>query len=1265
MSFVHLHVHSEYSLLDGLSRIPRLVKRASEMGMPALALTDHGTMFGVIEFYRAAKAAGIRPIIGVESYMAPRRMTDRDPQLDSRAFHLLLLAENQTGYRNLLQIASASQLDGFYYRPRIDHEFLASHSEGLICTTGCLSGEVPRALIEGNKVKARSLLDWYFEVFGPEHFFIELQQHEIPELPAVNKALAELAPRYHARLVATNDVHYIEPEDADLQDILLCVQTGAVRADPDRMRMTDASYYLRSPEEMHRLFSEFPSAISNTIEIAERCELDLDFKGYHLPNFEVPAGQTPQTYLRGLCLEGLDLRYGKRAEDPVVQQRLTQELAIIHQMGFDTYFLIVWDLCRYAREESIWYNARGSAAGSIVAYCLGITLVDPLEHGLIFERFLNPGRVSMPDIDLDFQDDLRYRLLEYTANRYGKDKVAQIITFGTLGARAAVRDVGRVLDIPLPEVDRVAKTIPNIPGKPVSIPEALETVAAFKEAYDQAPYLRELIDTAAKLEGVARNAGTHAAGVIIADRPITEYVPLHRPTKGGPEDSPVGAVTQFEMQILESLGLLKVDFLGLSTLTVMARACAMIQQRHQVDMDIHSIPLDDPATFDLLGRGDVLGVFQVEGAGMRRYLMDMKPQTLSHVIAMVALYRPGPMEFIPAYIRRMHGQEPISYRHPALEPILKETYGITVYQEQIMYTAMNLAGYSASEADNLRKAVAKKKAEKLHQERDRFVTRAVEGGIPKSTADAIFDDWEAFARYGFPKGHAADYAVICVQTAYLKAHYPAEYMTALLSVYKGDTDRVALYIADCRRMGFEVLPADLNASSLDFEIQESSAGQASIRFGLGAIKNVGEGPVGAILAARHAKGPFASPDDFARRVDLRMVGKRALECLVRVGALDSLGSRAALLESLDRIIAFSAAYFRAKEVGQLSLFGAATGVTEALSLPDVSSPISRRQQLHWERELLGVYVSDHPLTPHMEKLTQVVSHFSGELAEAQHGQPVCVAGEVTHIRPYQTRTGRAMGFVTLEDVQGSIELVVFSRRWADVVSWLAEGMIVVAKGKIDAERGDPKVLADELTRDFTIMQSIEPAQISPSPSMLDRDEFGGQQDENGLPPESEQPEPEVEPAVADPAPQELSPPPEPPERRLPASAAIPAPGIAVQPGGPIGDSRVPIEALGSSGPLSAEAGFQAWEASGETRMIHLVLRSTGDRKRDALRMRRVHGLLNSYPGQDHFAFDIYESSRRYYLEFPNSTTGYCAELHAQLLNLLGEGSIQVQLLRIQ
>src|SRR5688572_17543268 len=1087
MSFAHLHVHTEYSLLDGFSNIKKLVKRVKEMDMPAVAITDHGTMFGVIDFYKAAKDAGVKPIIGVEAYMAARGMADRDPKLDRSSYHLLLLAENETGYKNLLKISSAAQLEGFYYYPRIDHDFLAAHAEGIICTSGCMSAEIPRALLNDNPEEAVRRMNWYYDVFGPDRFFVELQQHNIKEITDLNRKLLELGVRYSAKYIATNDVHYINQGDARLQDILLAIQTNNLLSDPDRMRMTDDSYYLRTPDEMGQLFAEVPEALSNTLLIAERCNVDLSFKGYHLPDFSVPERFTAETYLRHLCEEGARKRYASRASSEQVRERLDYELGVINKMGFAAYFLIVWDLCRHARENNIWYNARGSAAGSIVAYVLGIALVDPLEHNLLFERFLNPGRISMPDIDLDFRDDRRAEMLEYCVRKYGSDKVAQIITFGTMGTKAALRDVARVNDIPLPEVDRVAKLVPFVSGRQTTMQDAM-AVSEFKEIYNSQPHLRELIDTATKMEGTVRNAGTHAAGVVISDKPIIEYLPLHRPTSDSVE-TPIKTVTQFEMGILDSLGMLKVDFLGLITLTVMAKACDMIEKRHGIQFDLSNIPLDDPKSFELMGNGHTAGVFQVEGGGMTRYLVQMKPKNLDNIIAMVALYRPGPMAFIPDYIARMHGQAEVEYRHPSLEPIFSDTFGIPVYQEQLMRAAVELAGYTPSESDELRKAISKKNKKDIDKHREKFVKGAIKNGMEKATAEAIYTDWEEFARYGFIKSHAADYGVIAVQTAYLKSRYPAEYMTALLSANAGITEKVAFYVADARTMGVPILPININASHWDFSIEEiasknpSENGQLNqvpnIRFGFGAVKNVGEAAVELILREREQNGIFTDLNDFARRVDLRAVGKRALECLVKVGALDSFGNRAALLASLDRVISISSNHFRAAEAGQMSLFGAATGVVDEITLPDVNN-VDKREMLNWERELIGLYISDHPLTPYQTTFARIVSYFSGQLSEAQHEEKVRVAGLITNVRPYMTKSNKPMGFVTLEDIQGNIELVLFPRTWEKNREQLTVGRIIIVEGKVDTNSTPPKILVDTIRTEIKILESLDE-----SPAIID------------------------------------------------------------------------------------------------------------------------------------------------------------------------------------
>jgi len=1325
MSFVHLHAHTEYSLLDGQGKIKKMAARAKELGMPALAITDHGTMFGVVEFFNACKASEIKPIIGVEAYLAPRGMGDRDPQKDRKAYHLLLLAENETGYRNLLQIATAGQLEGFYYNPRIDHDFLAAHADGLICTTGCLNAEIPKAIVEGREADARKWIDWHYQVFGKDRFFFELQDHDIAELRQLNKALYDLAPRYNAQFVATNDVHYIRPEDHTLQDILLCIQTSALVADKNRMRMTDPSYHLRSPDEMRRLFADAPGAIENTLAIAERCNVDLGFKQYHLPIFPVPEGRTPETYLRELCEAGLRRRYGSRADAPIVRERLDYELGVIHTMGFDTYFLIVWDLCRFAHDNGIWYNARGSAAGSLVAFCLDITLVEPLEHDLIFERFLNPSRISMPDIDLDFQDDRRHELLQYTSRKYGEDKVAQIITFGTLKARAAIRDVGRVLNVDLNQkVDPVAKLVPAIPGKDVPIDQALEEVPELREKYESDDEIKNMIDIARGLEGTVRNAGTHAAGVVITDKPITEYIPLHRPTKGAGEDSPISAVTQFEMEILESLGLLKVDFLGLRTLTIMARACEYIRQRHGVQFDLSNIPTDDPAIYQLIGRGDVAGVFQVEGAGMRRFLVDMKPTRLDHIIAMVALYRPGPIDFISTYIRRMHGEEKVEYRHPMLEPILSSTYGITVYQEQIMRAVMNLAGYTAAEADSFRKVVAKKKGEEMIKQRQKFVAGAVQHGISEEAANLIFDDWETFARYGFNKSHAADYAVICAQTAYLKAKYPVEYMAALLTADKGDTDKVALYVADARRMGIEVKPPDVNYSGLDFTIDDSgvaNGAKPAIRFGMGAIKNVGEGPANEIMRARSAGGAFQSIDDFCRRVDLRLVGKRALECMIKVGALDSLGKRAPLLAGLESIVAASISAHKADDVGQFDLFSVMGGSSPVatVSLPKNVADLPLKEMRASEKELMGVYVSDHPLMARIDEIQSVVTHYSGDLDETLNGKSVVLAGQVTHVRKHiSAKSNKEMGFVTAEDLQGALDLVIFSSLWKDVKDWLAAEQIVIITGKVDAQGGKVKILVDALSREVKVvkaagatngerrkatdkLQTSNSKLQTPAANRQQPNVAEGRGDYIAL--DSRHADDEFDPfagEVFDPFEDRVT------EKRNgvgQAGGARPAPGenggggnglaaatgetaraeinvarpesVAGPTNGNGGGNGSQAEAGGSLQPHGRNGKWASFieetnnadvesvnMADEPPKRIVITLPSTGDAAKDKYLLRRVYETLISHPGNDHFTLVVTEADgQQFAIDFYNdSTTHYCNELLARLGRFVSADVIEVQ-----
>lgn len=1493
--FVHLHVHSEYSLLDGLSRTKGLAARARELNMPACAITDHGTMFAAIEFHDACRANGVKPIIGVESYLATRTIQDRDAKLDRSPYHLLLLAEDETGYKNLLKISSLAQLEGFYQKPRVDKAMLERHNAGIIATTGCLAAEIPTLLVQGKPRQAREALDWYRAIFK-DRFYVELQEHGIPDLARINPELIALAREFGLKTIATNDVHYIRSEDWFAQDVLLCVQTASTVTAPDRMRMDGRDYWFKSPDEMAETWREAPEALASTLEIAERCNVDLSFKGYHLPHFTVPSTFTPATYLRQLCEQGFRSRYPDAGPDKV--ERLNYELDVIHRMGFDTYFLIVWDLTRHARERGIWANARGSAAGSMVAYCLGITNLNPLDHNLIFERFLNPDRISMPDIDLDFPDDAREEMIRYTVEKYGRENVAQIITFGKMLAKAAIRDVGRALDYPLNEVDRVAKLIPVGPGK--TIGGTLEEVREFRELYEQSDYLRKLIDNAKLLEGVARNASTHAAGVVVTDQPVIEYTALHRPTRGDESGTPV---TQYPMGDLEHIGLLKIDFLGLAHLTIVRVACELIRARHGVEFDLRNIPVDDEAAFKLLARGDVTGVFQVEGGGLRRVLMQMHPTDFDHIVAAISLYRPGPMEYIPSYIARLHGEEKVEYRHAALEPILGETFGIMIYQEQIIQIARDLCGYTGGEADTLRKAVGKKNKDAITKQREKFTAGAEDKGIiPRDTAAQIFDDIEYFARYGFNKcltgdtrivdantgrvatieelyrtqatidtptleadgrirtrsvaavmangrkpvfrlvtrtgrevratanhpfrtfdgwtlledlrvgeriaaphripytpstslrpheivvlatalgegnlchphsfyiyskdeeqlvdyithlerfdntcavvdrsksaasvyakrvnlkqpsgavpflastglwgkratdkfipdlvfglplnqlalfmgrlwsadgcvhpktlsiyyatsslelarqvqhlllrfglqstlhtkrfkyrgglrpgytvnllggrdavqrftesvgpylvghtrenlnalvavysglsrscargtveiipsgiyglirqemqqrelgakalsrrahvaerlfykenhkrgfrretlseianalhsaalleharsdifwdeivriepdgleetydltvpethnfvandlvvhnSHAAVYGVLTCQTAYLKAHYPLEYMTALLCTDIGNTEKVAIFVADARHLGIPVLAPDVRYSDVKFTIDDNVRG---IRFGLMAIKNVGQGAVEAIVRARragagHAAGdppepeavapdtPFESLDDFCTRVDLKQVNRRVLESLIKAGAFDGFGQRAQLLEAIDRMLSVSASHHHASAVGQMSFFGGPLASDTFGDLPNVNE-VDNKTRLEWEKELMGVYFSQHPLLKLAESGKQHVDTFIGEIGPDRDGHPVKIGGIIKSVRHIVTKKGDPMAFLQVEDPQGSIEVVAFPRTYKECREVIREDALVLVHGKVQSREDKLTILSDRI-----------------------------------------------------------------------------------------------------------------------------------------------------------------------------------------------------------
>lgn len=1111
--FVHLHVHSEYSLLDGLSRINDLVARAVELNQPAIALTDHGAMYGTMPFYQAATSAGIKPIIGIETYLSNRTMQDKDPQLDKERFHMLLLAQNQTGYQNLLQIASAAQLDGYYYKPRIDRAFMARHADGLIATTGCMAAEIPRAIGNGNMKLAHELMGEYLDIFGKERLFIELQEHSIPELTDINRKLIEMAAHFglEKNFLATNDVHYTLASDANPHEVLLCIQTGSTVAAP-KLTFSDKEYYLKSHAEMAALFGDVPGALSNSLRIAEMCAVNLDHDGYHLPEFDVPEGYTADSYLAHLCQKGLAWRYGEaRAQgDEALQARLAHELAVIRRMGFATYFLIVWDLCEWAvrsdewwemhqdpfpydsyqewKDNDIWWNVRGSGAGSVVAYTLGITSIDPLANGLIFERFLNPGRVSMPDIDLDYPDDARHWMVAYTKRRYGAEKVAQIITFGTLGARAAIRDVGRAMDMPLPEVDAIAKLVPAIPGKPVKIENVLDKDHEFYSAELEARYkgetaVKTLLDTARNLEGVARHASSHAAGVIVSDRPLHEYVPLNRPTGGEEGLGGLDRVTQWPMEIVEAIGLLKVDFLGLSTLTVMRRAARLIEERYGTVYTMDNIPYDeghvgpDPTKkpellFDILGKGQVGGIFQVEGAGMKRLMMEMRPRRFDHIVAAISLYRPGPMENIPEYIRRMHAsiyenKDVVQYHTPALEPILKDTYGVLVYQEQIIRIAADLAGYEPGEADMIRKAVAKKKKKLMEEHQIKFTDGAMARGFSREVCDAIWGDIEFFARYGFNKAHAADYAKVTCQTAFLKAHYPVEYLTAMLSVERDNTDKVRRYFAEAKSLGIDVAPPDVNMSGLDFTIQDGGE-RPLIRFGLGAIKNAGEGAINLIVEEREANGRFTSLNDLCDRVDLRRVGKRALEFMIKARVFDAWGAPAQFIEALDRLVGYSGNTHNAAAQGQMSLFGALTGApalqmtVDLLHEPDNVPQVDHKQLLEWEKEALGVHVSEHPLERPLQQLLPHTTCAIGDIQASDNGKQVKIAGMISALRTLTTKKGEPMAFGTLEDLDHKIEAVFFPRTWKQYRELVAVDQVMLLWGKVQNKGEEISLLVDRV-----------------------------------------------------------------------------------------------------------------------------------------------------------------------------------------------------------
>ncbi len=1024
--------------------------------MDSLAITDHGAMYGAMEFYQAAREAGVKPILGCELYMTPFGHRSRDPA-DKNPYHLILLAKNEEGYQNLLQLTTKSHLEGFYYRPRVDGELLAEHYEGLVALSGCLQGEVPRLILDGRAEEARKVALWYKEVFGD--FYLELQRHPIAELERVNPQLIALGRELEIPLVATNDVHYTLKEDFPSHELLLCIQRNTTIYDEKRMRMGD-SFYLRSDEEMVELFSDLPQALENSQHIAKLCHLELEFGRSLLPEVVTPQGQTAGDYLGELCWEGLRRRFVEPA--PEIVARLEYELDIIRKTNFANYFLVVWDLISFAKERKILFGVRGSAAASLVLYSLGITDIDPLENKLVFERFLNVERKELPDIDLDFQDERRDEVISYAAQKYGPECVAQIITFGTFGARAAIRDVGRALAMPYGDVDRVARLVP--PN--VALERALEENPELGELYREDEGVRQLVDDARRLEGIARHASTHAAGVVISKEPLTRYVPLQRPTKA--VEGAI-AMTQFPMEAIAQIGLLKLDILGLANLTVLEKTRELIAQTRGVDIDLSEIPRDDPKTFELLSSGETTGVFQLEGGGMRHFVKELKPTSFSDIAAMIALYRPGPMQHIPSFIKAKHGLEPIHFPHPTLSQILGETYGVIVYQDQVLLIVQAFAGYSLGEADVFRKAMGKKIPEVMRRERKNFIAGAEQRGFSAELAREIFELIEPFAGYAFNKAHSVSYAMIAYETAYFKANYPAEFMSALLTMNIGQPEKIRSAVNECHRLGIPVLPPDINKSEATFVIErEDGQGESEqrIRFGLAAIKNVGFGAVEPLIAAR-AEGEFRSIADFCRRADLRAINKRALESMIKVGVLDPLGSRGALLASIDRIMSLAQREKRLKETGQATMFDL-WGESVPLPMPALElegGDALLKEKLAWERELLGLYLSEHPFSGAASKLAPLTDALCGQIDEEMVGQGVTTAGMVSSVRQLFTREGRPFASATLEDLDGRIEVTAWPEVYQRTRELWREGNILLVEGKVRV-RGERVQLSCERVRQY-------------------------------------------------------------------------------------------------------------------------------------------------------------------------------------------------------
>lgn len=1082
--FTHLHVHTEYSLLDGASRIKDLVSHVKEIGQEAIAITDHGAMHGVYDLYNEAVKQGIKPIIGMEGYLAKRLLSDKE-EVDRKPWHMLTLAMNQQGYKNLVKLSSIASVDGYYYRPRFDKNTLEQYNEGLIVSSGCLAAEIPSYIMKGDEDAAIKAVKWYQRVFG-DRFYFEVQYRiNSPDQFKVNKWLINYGQKYDVPIIVTTDAHYVKESDADTHDTLLCIQTGSNKSDKDRMRFDENSYYIVETDVLARAFKEVPQVISNTREIADRVSIEIKRDHYHLPEYIVPDGKTHQQFLRDLVDVGIKWRYGDKADDKDLKDRIDYELEIIHEMGFDIYFLVVWDLVEYARMKGIWWNVRGSGAGSVVAYCLGITSIEPMGAGLYFERFLNPSRISMPDIDMDFEDVRRDDIVNYFVTKYGTDKVAGIITFGTLSGKSAIQAAGRVLGYSIPVVNSISSHIQPHQGKSGDLNSYLEDDRALSEMLNADLSLKSLFETAVDLQGYIKNTGTHAAGFIVADKPISDYVPVNRVTGKSFENTPLKAITQFPMETCEELGLLKIDFLGLATLSIMKLACDLIEERHKIKWTIDTIPyqhtgdvkndkmLDE--AFELISRGETRGIFQIEGDGMTGMLRQMKPTKFENIVAAISLYRPGPMQFIPNYNARLHGEEEVVYKDPRLKSILDETYGLIVYQESIMAIASKLFGYTPGEADKIRKAVSKKRREELDKHHDTFLKKGPENGLDLEYVEEIWSDIIKFADYGFNKAHASDYAKITCQTAFLKTHYPMEYMLAMLQINLSNLPKLSEILEDCRRLDIPILQPDVNFSDLNFTVEVLPTGQQSIRCGLAMVKHVGQEQANRIIEARNNK-PFIDLSDLLNRLDWNKINKQSLENLIKVGAFHKFGERYALLSSIESIRKKCKAIWKNKTraITQMTLFSVADLMQE-IKLedhidPDYSEPRpTDRELLEWERDLLGFYVTARPTDKYRPQFREIVTTDIRTLLTDETGefigQYVRVGGEIVNVRTIIDKKGREMAFIDVEDwydSAGKIPITIFSKAWAEFKDHLNKNAMVAITGKLDNSRGQLQMVADSI-----------------------------------------------------------------------------------------------------------------------------------------------------------------------------------------------------------